>query len=29
LYKMAAVRWLKRQCKASPGLFEHWKLIQP
>lgn len=29
LYKMAAVRWLKRQYKASPGLFEHWKLIQP
>lgn len=29
LYKMAAVRWLKAQYKASPGLFEHWKLVQP
>src|SRR5690606_14630392 len=29
LYKMAAVRWLKRQYKASPGLFAPWKLVQP
>ena len=29
LYKMAAVRWLKQQYKATPGLFEHWKLVQP
>lgn len=29
LYKMAAVRWLKRQYKSSPGLFAHWKLVQP
>ncbi|MEB2786561.1 reverse transcriptase domain-containing protein [Algoriphagus persicinus] len=29
LYKMAAVRWLKHQYKTSPGLFEHWKLVQP
>jgi RNA-directed DNA polymerase len=29
LYKMAAVRWLKQQYKASSGLFEHWKLVQP
>lgn len=29
LYKYASVRWLKRQYKESPGLFEHWKLVQP
>jgi RNA-directed DNA polymerase len=29
LYKMAAVRWLKQRYKASSGLFEHWKLVQP
>ena len=29
LYKMAAVRWLKRQYKSSPGMFVHWKLVQP
>lgn len=29
LYKYASVRWLKRQYKYSPGLFEHWKLVQP
>lgn len=29
LYKYAAVKWLKRQYKISPGLFEHWKLVQP
>jgi RNA-directed DNA polymerase len=29
LYKMAAVRWLKHQYKSSPGLFAHWKLVQP
>ena len=29
LYKMAAVRWLKRQYKTCPGLFAHWKLVQP
>ncbi|WPR76197.1 group II intron maturase-specific domain-containing protein [Algoriphagus sp. NG3] len=28
LYEMAAVRWLKRQYKASPRLFEHWELVQ-
>lgn len=29
LYKYASVRWLKRQYKENPGLFEHWKLVQP
>ena len=29
LYKYASVRWLKRQYKSQPGLFEHWKLVQP
>jgi RNA-directed DNA polymerase len=29
LYKHASVRWLKAQHKARPGLFEHWKLVQP
>ncbi|MDQ3534168.1 MAG: reverse transcriptase domain-containing protein [Bacteroidota bacterium] len=29
LYKYASVRWLKRQYKETPGLFEHWKLVQP
>ena len=29
LYKMAAVRWLKQKYKTNPGLFEHWKLVQP
>lgn len=29
LYKYASVRWLKRQYKESPGLFAHWKLVQP
>jgi group II intron reverse transcriptase/maturase len=29
LYKYASVCWLKRQYKAAPNLFEHWKLVQP
>jgi group II intron reverse transcriptase/maturase len=29
LYKVAAVRWLKQQYRATPNLFEHWKLVQP
>ena len=29
LYKMAAVRWLKKQYRSTPNLFEHWKLVQP
>jgi RNA-directed DNA polymerase len=29
LYKYASVSWLKRQYKETPGLFEHWKLVQP
>lgn len=29
LYKFASVRWLKCQYKEHPGLFEHWKLVQP
>lgn len=29
LYKYASVRWLKRQYRDRPGLFEHWKLVQP
>jgi RNA-directed DNA polymerase len=29
LYKMAAVRWLKTKFKYNPGLFYHWKWVQP
>ncbi|SMD42530.1 group II intron reverse transcriptase/maturase [Aquiflexum balticum DSM 16537] len=29
LYKMTAVRWLKKQYRSTPNLFEHWKLVQP
>ena len=29
LYKYASVRWLKQQYKENPGLFAHWKLVQP
>jgi len=29
LYKMAAVKWLKTKYKQSPGLFYHWKWVQP
>jgi len=29
LYKYASVRWLQRQHKEHPGLFEHWRLVQP
>ena len=29
LYKYASVRWLKLQYKENPGLFAHWKLVQP
>jgi hypothetical protein len=29
LYKKAAVGWLKSKYKVTPGLFEHWKLVQP
>lgn len=29
LYKWAAVRWLKKQYRSTPNLFEHWKLVQP
>jgi group II intron reverse transcriptase/maturase len=29
LYKKAAVKWLKQQYKATPNLFDHWKLVHP
>lgn len=29
LYKHASVRWLRRQYNQAPGLFAHWKLVQP
>ena len=29
LYKMAALRWLKKKYKESPLLFPHWKLVNP
>lgn len=29
LYKYASARWLKRKYREAPGLFEHWKLVQP
>jgi group II intron reverse transcriptase/maturase len=29
LYKMAAVKWLKSKYKQNPGLFYHWKWVQP
>lgn len=29
LYKYASLRWLKQQYKKDPGLFAHWKLVQP
>ena len=29
LYKYASVRWLKLQYKENPGLFAHWKVVQP
>ena len=29
LYKYASVRWLKRQYREAPNLFEHWRLVQP
>ncbi len=29
LYKYNAIRWLRKQYKENPGLFAHWKLVQP
>ncbi len=29
LYKMAALRWLKKKYRESPLLFPHWKLVNP
>lgn len=29
LYKYASLRWLRGQYKRNPGLFAHWKLVQP
>jgi RNA-directed DNA polymerase len=29
LYKRAAVRWLRTQCRENPTLFAHWKLVYP
>jgi group II intron reverse transcriptase/maturase len=29
LYKMEAVKWLKKKYEDSPGLFPHWKLVHP
>jgi RNA-directed DNA polymerase len=29
LYKYASVKWLKQRYRENPGLFVHWKLVQP
>ena len=29
LYKMAALRWLKKKYAERPNLFAHWKLVYP
>jgi group II intron reverse transcriptase/maturase len=29
LYKYASLRWLRSCYKANPGLFAHWRLVQP
>jgi hypothetical protein len=29
LYKYEAIRWLRQQYRIHPGLFAHWKLVQP
>ena len=29
LYKYASLRWLRERYKENPGLFAHWKLVQP
>jgi RNA-directed DNA polymerase len=29
LFKYAALRWLRGRYKENPGLFAHWKLVQP
>jgi group II intron reverse transcriptase/maturase len=29
LYKYASLRWLRQQYSRNPGLFAHWRLVQP
>jgi group II intron reverse transcriptase/maturase len=29
LYKYASLRWLRARYQENPGLFAHWKLVQP
>jgi len=29
LYKYASLRWLRARYQENPGLFDHWKLVQP
>jgi hypothetical protein len=29
LYKYASVKWLRQSYRENPGLFVHWKLVQP